>query len=176
MNAAVEMTETDIRNALVKIGRVPEGDPDGVAAVIARLASGEMTMREAQGIPTAEVEAAYARGFGRFQAGRYEEAEKIFGYLCLLDQNVAKYWSALGACRFNLGAYAPAVVAYGMASNADPDDPKPHFRAAEAFLKSGETELGARALQASIDVAGSHAQHAGLKAKAQGLLDVINDR
>ena len=173
MATMAQLTEDDIRKALVRTGRVPEGDPDGVGETLIGLVTGRTAMRDVQGLTDEELESMYALGFAQFQAGRYEEAERIFAFVCMMEHREAKYWTALGAARFSLGGYEAAILAYASASAADPDDPVPPLRAADCLMKLGQGEQAVKALEAAIEVAGDSAEHAALKDKATALLDLI---
>lgn len=175
MEEIEQITEEDIREALVSTGKVPEGDPEGIGEAVVGLLTGEVAMRDLQGLSDDELESVYALGFSQFQTGRYDDAEKIFAYICLMEHRERKYWMALGAARFNQESYQPAVMAYSMAAITAPDDPEPPLRAADSLIKLGESDRARKALEGAIENAGSEAKHAKHRAKAEALLELISE-
>jgi len=169
----IDLTAEDISGALVRAGEVPEGDPDGLGRAISGIMTGRVTMSDLRGIGPDELDAAFARGYAQFKAGRVDEAEKTFSLLCLMDHRVRKYWMALGAARFNLGSADGAVAAYALAAIQEPEDVEAPLRAAECLLKLGEDEKAKDALRTAIANAGDSPRHADLKARAQSLLDLV---
>ncbi|MEM8622186.1 MAG: SycD/LcrH family type III secretion system chaperone [Pseudomonadota bacterium] len=175
MDGTQELTEEHIREALVRTGKVPEGDPEGVGDAFVGLFTGTTAMRDIQGLSDDEIESMYALGFSQFQAGRYEEAEKIFALVCTMEHRERKYWMALGAARFNREQYETAVMAYSMAAIMAPGNPEPPLQAADSLMKLGDGGRARAALELAIENAGSDAAHAKLRAKAETLLELIGE-
>lgn len=173
MDGTEQLTEEHIREALVRTGKVPEGDPEGVGDVFVGLFTGTTAMRDIQGLSDDEIESMYALGFSQFQAGRFEEAEKIFAFVCTMEHRERKYWMALGAARFNRQQYETAVMAYSMAAIMAPGDPEPPLQAADSLMKLGDAERARSALELAIENAGAEPAHAKIRAKAEALLELI---
>ena len=69
---------------------------DKIAEAAKKFANGA-TLKEVRGITNDELEAVYSLGFGYYNTGKYEDAQKIFEFLVLFDHLNTKYWFALGA-------------------------------------------------------------------------------
>lgn len=52
-----------------------------------------------RGLSEDTLEQLYALGFNQYQAGKWDDAQKIFQALCMLDHYDARYFLGLGACR-----------------------------------------------------------------------------
>lgn len=104
----------------------------------ALLENGVLTLAEIRGVSHDQLEAVYRVGFGLYNAGKYDDAEKLFRFLCVFQHTDPKYWVAMGAVRAARKNYAEAVKAYATASMFDCNLPKPHYYAAQCFLAMGD--------------------------------------
>ncbi len=109
-----------------------------VAAMAMKMMNGVTTVADVRGIGRAQLEAAYSVGSGFYKTGRYEDAEKIFYFLCIMEHTCPKYWTALGAVRQVRKEYKEALTAYAAAAMFDLHLPKPHFYGAECSLALGD--------------------------------------
>lgn len=145
-----------------------------VASTAMKMMNGVTTVADVRGIGRAELEAAYSVGSGFYRTGRYEDAEKIFYFLCIMEHTCPKYWTALGAVRQVRKEFKEAITAYAAAAMFDLHLPKPHFYAAECALAMGDfdsAESGCRTLLAFCPAGvGSNDE---FRAKAEKLLGVV---
>lgn len=73
-------------------------DTDQQQALEAFLRDGG-TLAMLRGLSEDTLEQLYALGFNQYQAGKWDDAQKIFQALCMLDHYDARYFLGLGACR-----------------------------------------------------------------------------
>ena len=106
------------------------------------------TMKEVRGITNDELEAVYSLGFGYYNTGKFDDAQKLFEFLVLFDHLNTKYWFALGAVQQAKKDFQKAIASYGYSSFLDLENPKPQFHAAECFLALGDKSNAASALLA----------------------------
>ena len=106
------------------------------------------TMKEVKGITNDELEAVYSLGFGYYNTGKFDDAQKLFEFLVLFDHLNTKYWFALGAVQQAKKDFQKAIASYGYSSFLDLENPKPQFHAAECFLALGDKSNAASALLA----------------------------
>lgn len=104
--------------------------------------------KDVVGVSQKDMETVYHVGHTAYQQGKYQDAAKFFGYLCLLDTACDRFWLALGMARQKLEDYHGAIDAYAMAGHADSKNPRPPLFAAECALHVGEL---AQAQSALID-------------------------
>lgn len=175
MTAQSQLTEADIRAALFRTGRVPEGDPEGVADIVVGIIKGDVTLRDVQGLTDDQLEAVYATAFNHFKVGRAEKAEQLMSFLCLFEPRTAKYWTGLGAVRMSRKNYDGAIYAYGMAAHTDINAPRPPFRIAEAFMAQGNKNGAREALELAIENAGDDEKFGDIRERAQALLALLNE-
>ena len=106
------------------------------------------TLKEVRGITNDELEAVYSFGFGYYNTGRFEDAQKLFEFLVLFDHLNTKYWFALGAVQQARKDFQKAIASYGYSSFLDLENPKPQFHAAECYLALGDKANAASAVMA----------------------------
>ena len=106
------------------------------------------TLKEVRGITNDELEAVYSLGFGYYNTGKFEDAQKLFEFLVLFDHLNTKYWFALGAVQQARKDFQKAIASYGYSSFLDLENPKPQFHAAECYLALGDKANAASAVMA----------------------------
>lgn len=117
------------------------------------VANAGTTIRALKGLSDEEMEAIYAIGYSHFQAGKFEEAEKLFKALLLLDHLEKKYWFAFGGVREAQRDFKSALHAYQTCAFLDIDNPKPQYHCAVCHLALGDKENAINALDALEDYA-----------------------
>ena len=118
-----------------------------IAEAAKSFASGA-TLKEVRGITNDELEAVYSFGFGYYNTGKFEDAQKLFEFLVLFDHLNTKYWFALGAVQQARKDFQKAIASYGYSSFLDLENPKPQFHAAECYLALGDKANAASAVMA----------------------------
>jgi len=79
-------------------------------------------------------------------------AEKAFFFLTTVDPKSYAFWVALGHTSAELKYYTQAVTAYAMAGALDPENPWPHFWAAEVFLLEKNSDSAKMAFEAALSI------------------------
>ncbi len=81
-----------------------------------------------------ETERFYTYGFSQYEGGNYKEAMEVFRILCTNHPRISRFWFALGASLQQANQYEEALRAWAIAAVLTPQDPMPHFHAAECYL------------------------------------------
>jgi len=136
------------------------------------LVSGQ-NLASLRGLSREELDGLYAMGYGHYTGGNYEEAEKFFRALCLIDHKELRNWMSLGAIYQMTGRLQQALVAYSTGQLIDLDSPDPAFRAFECHLALQNYREAVCALETVIINSKSKEQEP-LKLKAEGLLKELN--
>jgi Flp pilus assembly protein TadD len=76
-------------------------------------------------------------GFTQFKVGRYEDAERVFKVLTVLDWNNAYYHSVMGSILQRQRRYGDAIAEYSQAIELDPHDIVSHTNRGEVFMQHG---------------------------------------
>ena len=134
---------------------------------------GQLQLKDVRGITDQEMEAAYANGYAMFRAGNYEKAEAMFSFLATFDTMEKKYWTALGATRFNQQKFDDAINAYSQAVMIDVDDPALLIKLAQCHLGRGDKETAAGALEAAQEIASGKPEHAKHLGRIDAMLDLL---
>ena len=134
------------------------------------------TMKEVKGITNDELEAVYSLGFGYYNTGKFDDAQKLFEFLVLFDHLNTKYWFALGAVQQARKDFQKAIASYGYSSFLDLENPKPQFHAAECYLALGDKPNAASALLALEQYAPQNTEIGReYRAKAAKLRELIGE-
>ncbi|MEM9618034.1 MAG: SycD/LcrH family type III secretion system chaperone [Pseudomonadota bacterium] len=175
MTVQAEITEADIRAAVDRFGEVIPGVSNKKVAdhAVAAL-KGELVLKDAHGLTDSSMEAVYEVAYNEFQANRFEEAHRLFVFLCMFDHLNEKYWMALGACRFGAQNYGAAAAAYGMAGMIDEADPNPPLRAADCYLADGDVDTAIEALDHAIKLCGGDPRHAAGRKRAEAIREMLS--
>jgi len=91
----------------------------------------ESLIREAANTPPIDVEAYYSKAYAEYQANLTHEAAETFSVLCARKPLESRFWVGLGASLQACTQYEKALYAWAMAAILDPENPFPHFHAAE---------------------------------------------
>lgn len=119
------------------------------------------------------MEIIYLVAYNHYNAGKYEDAEKVFRLLTTLNHFERKYWKGLGAARESMKQFEPALQCYGYLGMMDVNDPYPAFKAAQCLLALGRAKEGESGLIAAVFNSANKEEHAELHAQAKGLLELI---
>ncbi len=89
----------------------------------------------------------YAYGFAQYGTGNWTEAADVFRVLCTRRPLEERFWFALGASLQQARSYSDALHAWSMAALLSPENPLPHFHAAECCFSLQNKDDGAKALK-----------------------------
>ena len=105
------------------------------------------TLGELQGFSPEEVEVVYSLGYTSYQVGKFDEAEKIFRYACLLSHLETKYYIALGGALVAQRKYAEAISTYAYVLLVDLNNIEAYRCIAECYFALGNPEEAKGALE-----------------------------
>jgi type III secretion system low calcium response chaperone LcrH/SycD len=88
-------------------------------------------IQEAKKAPPLDTEAFYTKAYAHYQANQPDLAAEIFTVLCTRQPMEKRYWFGLGASLQESKNYEKALYAWAMTALLDPENPYPHFHAAE---------------------------------------------
>jgi type III secretion system low calcium response chaperone LcrH/SycD len=134
------------------------------------------TLKELRDIDERHLEAVYALAYNQYEQGKYDDAEKTFRFLCLLDHASLRYWKGYAATLQMMKRYDAAAKAYSQCARMEPEDPMPPLHAGECYLAVGNLELADAALSACVLWCADRPEHANTRARAEALLKVVEKR
>lgn len=149
---------------------------DEITSIVYQMMDGVTTYADVRGISEDQLEAVYNVGFVNYQAGKFDEAEKVFRFLTLVSHTSPKYWTALGSVHQAKRNYGEAFKTYAAAALLDAHRPRPHYYAAECALAVGDldsAESGARSVL-GLCPAGT-VENDEFRAKAEKLLAKVEE-
>lgn len=89
-------------------------------------------------------------GFMQFKQGRYQDAERVFKGLTVLDWNNAYYHSVLGSILQRQKRYGEAIAEYTQALDLDSKDVVSYTNRGEIFMRHGLVEEAKQDFQSAI--------------------------
>jgi len=89
----------------------------------------------------------YLAAYLFYEKGHYKEASSGFARLIMINGLEKKYWTGLAASEQQAKNYQNALPAWAMAAILDPENPTPHFHAAECLISQNEIKEAMLALE-----------------------------
>ena len=108
------------------------------------------TFKELKNLSDDSMEAIYSVAFNLYQGGRYQEAKKIFQFLCFYDHYQKKYFLGLGACQMMEQDYETAIELFSFASALDTDDPRAMLYIGDCNMALGKPAAAKFAFETSV--------------------------
>ena len=121
-----------------------------------------------------ELEAVYALAHNLFSNGKFEESLKYFAFLTLYSPTDPKYLLGLAASQQMARQFEAAIQTYSFLTLLDPTDPSPTLRIGECLMMLGQTVEARDCFTMVVALANASGQHSQLKARAEGLNEVLN--
>lgn len=109
----------------------------------------------------------YRAAYQLFQKQQYKEAADAFFFLTNLNSYIPAYWLGLGMSEHLNHEHASALIAYGMASLTDPENPTPHYHAAACYKEIHDFENALASYDLAIAVADDHEIFSQIKQQAE---------
>ncbi len=153
-------------------GGMPFSTPEEWKNFYEKFGANGRTFQDFTNLSPQSMEVIYMVAYNQYNAGKYDEAEKIFQLLSILNHFDVRFWTGLGAAREMQKKYDEAVKAYSYLAILDLHDPMPPLLSAKCFLAAGKLKDAEGALQASIYNA-KKPEHAQIKEQAQNLLELL---
>lgn len=128
------------------------------------------TLGELQGYSPEEIEVIYSLGYSSYQAGRFDEAEKIFRFACMFAHLEPKYYLALGGALAAQRKYAEAIPTYAYVLMLELNNVEAYACIADCYLALGNAEEARNALDeivARADVKTAEGREAKARALAK---------
>lgn len=153
---------------------IPDVSDEDLARISIDLLENGKTIRELKGLSRDNLEAVYQVAYQTYTSGSYEQAYKIFRFLCFFDHLEFKYWLGLGSCRQMLGQYEEAIESYTFAMLLNSDDPRPPLYAADCHLALGNREAAISGLTAALEWSGDRPEYAEIRERATTLMELLS--
>ncbi|KEQ18909.1 hypothetical protein GZ78_02325 [Endozoicomonas numazuensis] len=132
------------------------------------------TFKDLKNMSDDAMEAIYSVAYNLYQGGKYEEAQKVFQFLCFYDHFNRKYFMGLGACQQMMKEYDNAIEIFTFATVLDSDDPRPMIYIADCHLAMGDKEKAKMSYETAIEWAGSASCYEDEKQRAQNMLENLS--
>lgn len=98
----------------------------------------------------ADLQALYSEAVQEYDAGHYDKAHDFFCYLSTELPMQPEIWKGLASCNQVRKYYPEALMDWSMAALLDPNDPMPHFYAAECLFAQGDRVEARKAVRLAL--------------------------
>lgn len=130
-----------------------------------------MIPRDAMGIKPDFIESLYGHAYRLYNAGKYADAQKLFGLLIVLDPLQGKFILGSAACYHMEKAYANAAATYAMVSMAEPMSPIPHYHASDCLIKMNLLGAAESELRTTVQLCGENPAYAMIRSRSQMMIE-----
>lgn len=120
------------------------------------------------------MESIYAVAYHLYMNKKYDDAMKIFQFLCFYDHYNSKYYLGFGSCLYMQGDYERALDYLGFATILNKDEMTALLYAGKCHLKLNNKEHAMLAFQAVVDWAGDNPACTADKKAAEKLIDILS--
>ena len=127
----------------------------------------------ATGMSEDQIEALYSVAYNLYNAGKLEDALKIFVSLCMFSHLDMRFWRGLGATAQALKNYEYALQAYAYAAVLDPADPRAIYHTMECQLALKNYPQALAAAEYLDEITAGKPEFAEMEAKAKLVADAI---
>lgn len=103
--------------------------------ILLRFLEDKISLAEMKGIPREDLYRLADAGFNRFKHGRFDEAQKIYQALILLDHRNAYFHSVMGAIHQKLEHPIEAIMEYSQAVRINKRDASSYVNRGEIYLR-----------------------------------------
>ena len=134
--------------------------------VLLKIVEEKAFFKDAFNISDKIMETCYSHAYNLFQAGKYQEAVKIFDALKEIDFKNPRYSLATGACYHYLKDYNQAIANYYICKEIDVFNPIPSFHLYDCLMQLNQPQLAAHALAEVIARCADDPNYQVMKEKA----------
>ena len=132
------------------------------------------TFKDLKDMSDDAMEAIYSVAYNLYQGGKYDEAQKVFQFLCFYDHFNRKYFLGLGACQQMMKQYEQAIEIFTFATVLDADDPRPMLYIGDCHLGMGDKEKAKGCYETVIEWGAGQAAYADEIERAESMLENLS--
>ncbi|WP_257280806.1 MULTISPECIES: SycD/LcrH family type III secretion system chaperone [unclassified Endozoicomonas] len=133
------------------------------------------TLAEANQMSEKGLESIYSHGYNQYQNGHFEEAARIFQYLCFYDHWNARNFLCLGSCQMMLKTYGQAIKTLEYAARMDISNPLAKVYMGDCYLALKERGIAEVVYKSALKDARKHQfTHLELE-RVENLLQTFED-
>ncbi|MGE7956985.1 SycD/LcrH family type III secretion system chaperone [Pseudomonas sp. NPDC089530] len=131
------------------------------------------TLAMLKNISSDSLEQLYSLAFNQYQAGKWDDAHKIFQSLCMLDHYDVRFFLGLGACRQAMGQFEQALQSFSYGALIDINEPRFPFHAGECHLQLGDLDGAESGFYSAQALAAAQPAHSVLAERAGAMLEAV---
>ena len=129
------------------------------------------TFKDLKNMSDDAMEAIYSVAYNLYQGGKYDEAQKVFQFLCFYDHFNRKYFMGLGACQQMMKKYDNAIEIFTFATVLDADDPRPMLYIGDCHLAMDDKEKAKASYETVLEWAKGQSGYEDETQRAESMLE-----
>ncbi|MGI9275660.1 MAG: SycD/LcrH family type III secretion system chaperone [Endozoicomonas sp.] len=153
---------------------IQQADSDELENMLIEFFGKGGTFKDLKNMSDDAMEAIYSVAYNLYQGGKYEEAQKVFQFLCFYDHFNRKYFMGLGACQQMMKEYENAIEVFTFATVLDTDDPRPMIYIGDCHLAMGDKEKARMSYETAIEWAGTGSDYEEDKLRAENMIENLS--
>jgi type III secretion system low calcium response chaperone LcrH/SycD len=132
-----------------------------------------MVLHTIRGIGAEQMESLFGHGAALYKDKQYDEAIRVFQFLCLNDHLQKRYFLFLGASYQKSEQYEAAIRAYSHAAMLDLEDPRIHANVGFCYVALKQQRLAASAFATALRLAEGQSQYIEVQRKSEQALQKL---
>jgi len=92
----------------------------------------------------------YSAAYLAYEHGHYDQAADLFSHLATTEPANVGAWKGLAASMQMKKSYSEALTAWAFVALMTPNDPSPHFHAAECLLSMQQKDEALKAIELAL--------------------------
>jgi type III secretion system low calcium response chaperone LcrH/SycD len=151
---------------------ISEQDAEFIATKIGEHYQKGGTLGDLRGFTDRHYETMYAKAHQLYSMEQYEDAGKVFGFLCTNNPYDLRFMLGLGASLQMQGKWQDAIGSYTMCVALNMEDPVPVFHIAECLSALGQVDDAKEMFSAVVERA-KKPEHQAIKQRAAAMLQIM---
>jgi type III secretion system low calcium response chaperone LcrH/SycD len=136
------------------------------AAQISEWIEAEILTKEHMKLKEKDIQRIYAKAKHLYDSGKYQEAQALFSFLCLLERKTPSFLYGLASSSMMLNNLDFAIEVFLNYANLVKVDPIPYFYLSICYEKKNDIPSALICLQTLVTISGDQPQYQAIKNRA----------
>jgi type III secretion system low calcium response chaperone LcrH/SycD len=128
------------------------------------------TLKDLKNMSNDAMESIYSMAYNLYNSEKYDDAQKIFQFLCFYDHFNKKYFLGLASCQCMLKNYDSAIDLFSFAAILDSTDPRAMLYLGDCHLKNNDKEKAKLAYEVCVETGNKSKNYKSYVTKAKNML------
>ena len=153
---------------------IQQADNDDLENMLIEFFGKGGTFKDLKNMSDDAMEAIYSVAYNLYQGAKYEEAQKVFQFLCFYDHFNRKYFMGLGACQQMMKEYENAIEVFTFATVLDTNDPRPMIYIGDCHLAMGDKSKAKMSYETAMEWVGDGGEYEDDRLRAESMIENLS--